>query len=156
MPGGQSTYAARLVTSLPVWEMGAMRLKPYWVDREDDAEPPAALLEAARAQTETVLPPEAEAEGDHAGLGFVVLHRGAEGTWLLMDWWARGDTCCQRVAKAPRGSTAFELVGPRPLMACVWELALVWREREAWVETMMSGRPNPAEYLRRRVADGWY
>ena len=88
----------------------------------------------------------AEAEGGSSGLGFVVMHAGEMGTWLLMDWWAHGDILCQRLSLAPAGG-AYEPMDDRPLTACVWELPILMHERDAYVRHMLTARPDADAYL---------
>ena len=39
----------------------------------------------------------------------------------------------------------------RPVVGCVWELALINAEQEAWRRTMMKPEPSPAAYLASRA-----
>lgn len=91
------------------------------------------------------------AETDHQGLGFTILHRGEEGIWLLLHWWLKGSILGQLLWRADlAGHPEFQR-RDRPLMACVWELALIDHERRCWTHTMMTVKPNPAAYL-----DDWF
>ena len=145
-------YAPRQYASLPIWTVGSLRLKPYVIQLPDGAGLPDRTMEAARGVTSLTLRQAAAAESGSHDLGFVILHAGLAGTWLLMDWWAHKDICCQRLARADPGSADFVDVSDRPLMACVWELRVIAHERDAWIEHMLTPAPDPEGYLADRLA----
>lgn len=139
------TYAPRPLRALPAWTIGALAVKVYHIG----ARPPSdALVQAARNEAAR-MDQAAMTEGEAHGLGFVVIHEGEAGTWLLMDWWAHGDILCQRLSLG-RGLD-FEPVDDRPLSACVWELAVISHERTAWLRHMMGGAADPEGYLSDRL-----
>jgi len=148
-------YRPRRCAPLASIAAGGMRLKRVWIDLHGAAAPPAPLGDAAWATAAAVVPEAAAAEGGAAGLGFAILHRGEAGNWLLMHWWAHGDICCQRLAHAPHDGPGFRDLSDRPLMACVWELPVIAAERAAWIDTMMTGTPDPDGYVARTIAEGW-
>ncbi len=147
-------YRARQFQQLGLWVVGPLRLKAYGITCRSDRPGPGHELRRAAQRHLSSLPPAAEAEGHH-GLGFVVLHEGEQGSWLLMDWWAHADICCQRLAHAEPGSAEFAPVD-RPLLACVWESVVLSYERDAWVTTMLTTSPDPQAYLAMRLPDGAY
>ncbi|EPX87030.1 hypothetical protein Salmuc_03005 [Salipiger mucosus DSM 16094] len=106
--------------------------------------PSDALLASARDEAAR-MEAEARDEGGAQGTGFVVIHEGEVGTWLLMDWWAHGDILCQRLSLGD--ADGFAAQDARPLNACVWELPVLMHERDAWVRHMMGGAPDPEAYL---------
>ncbi len=147
-------YQARQFQQLGVWVASPLRLKAYGITRRPGQPTPGQELQYAAQRHLSGLPPVAEAEGHH-GLGFVVLHEGEQGSWLLMDWWAHTDICCQRLSHAEPGSAEFVPVD-RPLLACVWESVVLSFERDAWVSTMLTTSPDPEAYLDTRLPNGAY
>ena len=149
-------YARRRFGSLGLWEGGGFALKAYAINK--DTEPALPLLPgnvagAARAHVAGRLDA-ARAEGGHYGLGYVVLHRGEEANWLLLDWWIEGGIGCQLLSSSTAAApTRFEPVA-RPFVACVWELVVVGHERYAWVRHMLKADPDPLGYLNDRMDDG--
>ena len=141
-------YAPRTRARLPDRRLGDVPVKLHWIDAQGAAAPPDALLGAAWATAEAVLPAAMEAEGEPGGAAFLVIHRGTLGTWLLMDWWAHGAILCQRLARAKPGSTDFAAMDDRPLQACVWEMEPIAEERAAWIAHMMRPEPDPRGWLR--------
>lgn len=134
-------YAPRPCRSLGTWRVGEMALKAYHIGASDPTGPRRdAATEEARRITRA-----ADDEGASSGLGFLILHEGEMGAWLLLDWWAHGDILCQRLSLD--AGTGFAPVDDRPLAACVWELPIIAHERDAWVRHMMDGTPDAQAYL---------
>ncbi|MEM7709864.1 MAG: hypothetical protein AAF264_03775 [Pseudomonadota bacterium] len=135
-------YRARTRARLADVAVGDLAVKLHWIDVIGDAAPPEALRGAATETIAATLPPAMVGEGGSEGAAFAILHRGDQGIWLLMDWWAHGDILCQRLARADRGGTYFTAVDHRPLLACVWELEVIAAERAAFVAHMMVPQPD--------------
>lgn len=150
------SYAPRHIAPLPLWQVAQFRLKPYMIRAEGRACDPATLtttLTAAQDHIATMLA--AAALAPHDGLGFVTVHLGKDADWLLCDCWVNGDALAHMLARAEKGAAAFAPPAA-PLMACVWEMAVMIHERAAWISTMMTQTPDPAAYLRQTLAEGWH
>lgn len=149
-------YAPRRFGSLGEWRIGRFRLKAYGINvRTDPGLPLVAepIVEAARKHVGRRLAV-AERESGHYGLGYVILHEGADAVWLLIDWWIEAEVACHLLSSARKEApTAFSPV-TRPLLACVWEMAPIAHERDAWIRHMLKAGPDPAGYLADRLPDG--
>lgn len=103
-----------------------------------------ATLEAAWSHAlEAVQPPESAA----TPYGFLLVHEGNAGVWLLVDLWA-ADILEHHLFRAPLDDPTH--FGPAPFQAsaaCVWELEVVLHERDAWVRHVLS-RPEQPEFER--------
>jgi hypothetical protein len=78
--------------------------------------------------------------GDH-GLGFLILHYGMDGDYLLVSDWYDANMLKHRVRGAETGadgSVTFMPLAQRDLIACVWELEVIKFERDAWVRTVLA------------------
>ncbi|MFO0582439.1 MAG: DUF1272 domain-containing protein [Anaeromyxobacter sp.] len=126
--------------------LGEWRVKRYALWSVERAPPDAAALDEALRLARAVL--DRAARG---GLGFVILHHGRDGDYLLVDWWSDEDVLNHRLLVRPTGEPAFRDPRQASWLACVWELELVAGERDLWVETTMADPPRP--YLERHVAD---
>ena len=52
-------------------------------------------------------------------------------------------------ARTPRGFTQERItLADRPAFACVWELAVIAHERDAWVRTMLTDTPDAQAWHR--------
>ncbi len=109
--------------------------KWYTLAPQDDAVP-AAIDRLARAYLSGQI---LEAKG----LGFVILHRcGSDFYFLIVNTW-RGNNEVWETLFYKDGAADFALF-PREGMHkptfCVWELAAVWHEKEAWERFLRSVR----------------
>jgi hypothetical protein len=142
----------RAVQPLGLWTAGERTLKAYGM-RGDAAVPlPSHLIEAAQALLQqTTLTVAGRA---NTSFGFAVLHRGDEAVWLLLHWWLDGGICAQRLLRASHQEPLAFVEQDRPLMACVWELAVIDHERRAWTRTAMNPASTPEAYLRDWMEEG--
>jgi hypothetical protein len=83
---------------------------------------------------------------DRPGVGFVILHQGKTGHYLILCWWDNENELPTRVFVTDesgwRAATGESF--------CVWDLEVMWREREAYVGTVLSGK-NAINYLKKTV-----
>lgn len=154
-----TAYKKRTYAFLGQWNEDAWALKVYGINHQTArsrghvVDP--AIVAAARAKIRAHLP-EVDREGDHHRTGFVILHRGIGGYWLLLHWWVQEVICSEALWKSHDDApTAFE-AEPGAFMACVWELVVIDFERRAWVDTMLQPNGNRARYLAVRLPDGAY
>lgn len=141
-------FTPRTRARLDDGEIWGVPVKMHWIDVAGEATPPATLLRAAWKTVADILPDAMAAEDGSEGAAFSILHRGEQGIWLLMDWWAHGDILCQRLARADVDDDWFEPMGDRPLLACVWELEVIEEERKLWIAHMMKDVPDRGAWLR--------
>jgi hypothetical protein len=113
------------------------------------------LLAAARGTLSTHVK-EIEAEPSGHRLGFIILHCGIQGIWLQIAWWAHDDIYCAMLFHANDDDPVVFKRLTRFHMACVWELRVVDHERQAWIDCLLSGRPDPERYIGQVLPEGWY
>ena len=152
-------YVPRAASPLPLWESGGVNLKPTLLRAAGRGMPTPTRLGQAQATAARALADEGVAGGS---LGFAILHLGADADWLLVDWWVNGAALAQRLFAGTVAGGPFLPVAPRPLVACVWELAVIAHERAAWIAAMMDGDAGggsehgrgAAAYLADRLPEG--
>lgn len=77
-------------------------------------------------------------------VGFVVLHAGEDAIWLLINLW-HGELLHQVTLSASLNTPGvFAPVGANGPSACVWELRVIAREREAYVQHVLLAPTDPA------------
>ena len=142
VPGINPNYlhVAKRVTPGAALEMAGSFLKWYAV-HEDDRPVPADVSALARDYLASRL--------EVQGLGFVILHRcGADFYFLIVSTWRGNNEVWETVFyKDGEEMTDFALFpreGEHKPTFCVWELAAVWHEKEAWVRFLKSQRDEPA------------
>lgn len=143
-------YHPRAVSDHGVWDVGPLQIKAYGLLAEGKKITDEMLSKARLFLREDVLPRVA-AEGEDNGLGFVIIHPGDLGISISAHWWIQGSVLCQHIhrqlydAKDPMDTVT------RPVVGCVWELALINAEQEIWRETMMRVEPDRGGYLTSRA-----
>jgi hypothetical protein len=143
-------YTTRPVRFLEWWEWHGWRIKVYGISARAE-HPPEALVQTAREIAREKLPQPAVSES-HYGVGYLIVHEGESGDYVLVDWWSNQDIVQHHLYGAPKGHEGkLDYHWPPGAGFCVWELAVCWFEREAWVETVLKHPENPdlEQYLRR-------
>ena len=151
-------YSPRRIDPLGTWREGGHSIKAYGIHRDADyagpilAEP---VIASVRAAVRDVLHEHGGDPRSH-GLGYCIAHVGEEAVWLLVDWWISGGIVCQRMLSAPLAQPATFTPVTAPALACVWELAVIAHERDAWVRHMLTARPDADGYLHDVLPAGRY
>jgi hypothetical protein len=147
-------YAPRRVRSHGIRDANGWRLKLYSIVRDGSA-PDWTTFEPGIASAVDALPTPARAPG-RAGLGFVIAHAGRDVWYTVLGWWDRENELPLRVWVAERDASSV----PRWRQAqgsesvCVWDLDVIWHERQAYVDTMLSNQDGDwaeHEYLSRVI-----
>lgn len=142
-------YAPRDIGFLGVRVARGWSLKLYsvhYAERPlewDSFQPGFALAEADLPQ-----PPTAPGR---VGAGFLIGHQGRTGDYVVLGWWDNENELPLRVFVRRGGGDWRRARGSESV--CVWDLEIIWHERTAWVETVLSAAGSRAieTYLRR----GW-
>ncbi|MEU5696360.1 hypothetical protein [Actinosynnema sp. NPDC020468] len=133
------TYSPRLVKALPPLDVHGRTLKVYGMFAEPERAATLPEPEWLRRQAASVLTGPLE-EGDHP-VGFLILHYGMDGDYLLVSQWYDANMIKHWVRGSvvdAAGDTTFEPLEQRDLVACVWELEVMRFERDAWVKTVLA------------------
>jgi hypothetical protein len=135
-------YAPRPIALVETLHARGWRLKRYTV-RHGDVEFDASRFDPGRDMALAALPWPAETDA-RWGVGFLIEHQGQTADYVVMCWWDRQNELPVRV---------FVRDAPEPWRAarggesmCVWDLQILWAERQAYVATVMQGTL-PDRYL---------
>lgn len=141
-------YVERAVRFLGVWEVDGWRLKMYGISAVSNRPPDALVTEAKRIARDRL--PSPPVTNDRYGIGVLIVHEGADGQYVLVDWWT-GENMLQHhlYAAAPGAVAGFEYISPTGLCVCVWELEVLYFERRGWIDAVLSnpGGPDFDRYL---------
>jgi hypothetical protein len=143
-------YHPRRVSDLGQWDIGGLRLKVYSLVAENQTVDGTLLTLAQSFVRKDVLPRVAE-EGDDNGMGFVIIHPGESGVSISVHGWIQGSVLCQHIYRKLYSAARPMDTAGRPVIGCVWELALINAEQEAWRKTMMKDEPIPSAYMETRA-----
>lgn len=142
-------YRPRVHTNLGIWREGGLKFKIYGLAAQAKIITDE-MQTTARDLVDREVLSRIETMGDSNGLGFIIIHPGETGLTISVHWWAQGSVLCQHIyRKLYTEDLALDTI-QRPAVACVWELALINAEQEAWRNHMMISRPDPNAYLEAR------
>jgi hypothetical protein len=130
------------------------RLKVYGISRHHQR-PPAALIAAAKRIAAHRLPPDCDHDGAH-GVGFLAVHEGRDANFVFVNWWNRESELQRHVYRAARENPeALHDVTATGSSGTVWDLQILWFERNAWVEKVLANPRGPdiEMYLKKRLSD---
>ena len=147
--GPIEVYRPRAVSDFGVWEVGSLHLKVYSLlapgkEVTDD------MVSVAKAFLERDVLERVAAMGDSNDLGFVIIHPGDVGMTISAHWWVQGSVLRQHIYRREYAAAEPMDTVARPVVACVWELALINAEQETWRDTMMTTEPDRKAYLASR------
>lgn len=84
----------------------------------------------------------------------LILHEGKDGSYAIIDWWI-GENMMQNHVYflKENGSAVFEEYSDKGIFSCVWELEVLWFERNKWVKYVLSKAPKPdySGYLKQHL-----
>ncbi len=146
-------FRPRPVSFLELWEHGAWRLKVYGLSTVHQ-QPPPELVRAAKDAAASLLPAKSEAS-DTYGVGFIVVHEGRNTNHVSIDWWVQENELEHHVYRSSIAEPAALQPEDSSVAGCVWDLQVIWFERNAWVEKVL-GNALGADldaYLRRHLSD---
>jgi hypothetical protein len=139
----------RVVTSRDGIRLGEAQLKWYDIRRPD-----VAIADALVEETRAFLVAETESKRLDLGreLGFVMLHIGDSPhgpnavALLIVCTWRSANEVWESAYFRPVAGGAYQRVAATDHRAtfCVWELAAVWHERQAWTRYLESARDEAA------------
>lgn len=134
--GSMQPFAPRRVEFHGVRSVGGWRLKLYsilygpgpigW----DAFAPGLALAEAAL--------PQPAVTAARLGVGFLIAHQGRTGSYTVLGWWDRENELPLRVFARSDTPPASWRASEASESICVWDLEILWAEREAYVSTVLS------------------
>lgn len=144
-------FAPRRSEPLEVLDRDGWRLKLYGIVYGERPFERAAFEEGL-ALAWSWLPRPARATG-RPGVGFAIAHQGRGADYLVLGFWDNENELPLRVFVRRGGDAGWRPAAENESF-CVWDLELLWFERQAYVETVLS-RPQAPDldaYLGRRPA----
>jgi hypothetical protein len=140
-------YHNRLARFVSDERFGDWRMKLYGLARPDKGVR-AELLDATRALAASSLPP---VDDTHHGVGFAIAHD-AKFPIALVYWWQDLNEIRTRISLGTDDDPSDLTPAPAGAFGCVWELAIVEFERQAWIDDVIGNPAGPdlEAYLSRR------
>ena len=86
------------------------------------------------------------------GVGFLILHQGRGVNYIVLAWWSRENELPMRLFVRSRESAGAWRPAAGEESICVWDIEVIKRERDLFVETVLSAA-GPASRERYLQAD---
>lgn len=80
---------------------------------------------------------------------FAIFHDGASAPYLILAWWGNGNELFTAVSVREHDGWVED---PAKYSFCIWDLDLIWHERNSFVELMYCETPNLQAYRARRFS----
>lgn len=141
------SFQSRPINALPSRRLAGFELKIYRITAPNqvlDWDAFSAGLKAAQILLQQASQ-SLSAEGTR--LGFAIAHPASTGQpYLTIAWWGNGNELFTRVLVL---NDKGKWVEERDRYSyCVWDLEVIWFERNAYVECIMADQPDTERYLR--------
>lgn len=133
-------YRPRRIESHPDWET-ADGIKLYSISADGGPVSPQPFLE----RLEVVKQRKPDDWSQHPA--FAIFHAGATGLYLVLAWWDNDNELFLSVSFDGGAGWIEDMVRHS---FCLYDLELIWAERNFFVETLHSGRYDLAAYRARR------
>lgn len=137
----QEPYRTRAIRFLGLWNANGWRLKVYGIAYRGER-PGSDVVAAAKTIAIAALPQPPHTEGRY-GVGFLIIHEGRDGYWVLLDWWEHECVVHHKLFEAPLDKPYEMRAVTNGMMACTWELAVFAFERQAWIDAILDNRAGP-------------
>ncbi len=136
-------YRQRIASFLGARTSGRWRIKINVITLSAAASDVTDVVEAAWDTSGSVLRALPETDID-TNLGFLTVHVGLAGVWLLIDRWEDCDILRHHHFHATLADpTRFTDVSQEHYGPCVWELAVQAFERQAWLDHVLANPAGP-------------
>ncbi|HVT37952.1 MAG TPA: hypothetical protein VHE78_02830 [Gemmatimonadaceae bacterium] len=132
-------YRPRPISRLPLLRPGDWTLKRYAIvyDGEFNAE----RFRSGEQLAVSMLPSPAVMPG-RIGVGILIDHQGRDVDYVVIAWWDRENELPIRVFVRERHAEATWRPARGAESVCVWDLEIIWAERQAYVATVLTGGLN--------------
>lgn len=149
----KSGFRPRPVRFLELFECGPWRIKLYGLTAEHTRLLPEVVA-AAKKLFRSTLPKDPVAAKSY-GVGFAGVHCGSDSNFVFVDWWANENELHHCVFTSTLKRPVDFTPGEDGLSACVFDLQLIWFERNAWVEKVLANPTGPdlEAYLQKQLSD---
>lgn len=144
-------FKPRPARFLGIEEFGDWRMKVYGLTAEHQRLLPALVTEA-RKLARNVVP---SMPSDGYGVGFIGVHCGRDANFVFIDWWANENELHHNVFRSSLAQPLDLCRTQEGSCACVWDLQVIWFERNAWVDKVLNNPRGPdlEAYLKKVLDD---
>jgi hypothetical protein len=136
-------YQKRPVRFLEVYQHDDWRIKIYSISVRNEFVN-QQNVDFAKAQLSNWLEKTKNYPLENYKITTLILHEGKEGCFAIINWWIDENMMQLHVYLANNENPShFELYSDKGIITCVWEMAVLWFERNAWVKHVLMNATAP-------------
>jgi hypothetical protein len=136
-----SPYKARPIRFLEVHSHQGWLVKIYSISAHHEFVSPENVREAKENLTEWLAKSQLNNLETYQ-IANLIIHEAREGCFAVINWWI-DDNMLQHFVYFKNQSTTFQPYSNQGVVTCVWELAVLWFERNAWVKHILENNQHP-------------
>jgi hypothetical protein len=150
-----SKYQTRPIRFIEIYKVANWTLKIYSISSKNEYVPESYLTNAKKS-IEKWLTHSEETSLETYNIASLMLHEYKEGCFAIINWWIDQNMLQHYVYRTENeASEEFKLFSSNGIVTCVWESAVIWFERNAWVKHILMKNDNPdfESYLSEQLND---
>lgn len=138
-----SPYQKRPIRFVELYEHAQWKLKIYSISSKNEFVS-REQIENAKNHLSDWLQLNETNSFESYNIGTLMLHEFNDGCFAIINWWVDENMLQHYVYLAKKDQPeAFELFSSNGIVTCVWESAVLWFERNAWVNHILMNYKNP-------------
>ncbi len=138
----QTKYKTRPIRFIEIHEQDGWKIKIYSISKHQEYVSTEAIL-LAKSCISQWLKNIHNYPLETYKVATLILHEGKEGCFAIINWWIDENMLQNHVYLLEKGKTQFVDYSTKGIMACVWELEVIWFERTKWIQYVLKRAPNP-------------
>lgn len=138
-----SKYQTRPIRFIEIYKVSSWTLKIYSISSTNEYVS-NSYISSAKKQIAKWLENTRQTNLENYKMGTLILHQCKEGCFAIVNWWI-DENMLQHYVYLTKNEDAnkFELFSSNGIVTCVWEAAVIWFERNAWVKHVLMKNENP-------------
>lgn len=139
----QNAYTTRPIRFIEIYQLADWQIKIYSISVKNEFVQTQVIENAKQHLVEWLENANLYPLATY-NIATLILHEGREGCFAIINWWIDDNMLQQFVYFAPYDKLHdFALYSDKGIITCVWEMAVLWFERNAWVEHVLKKAKNP-------------
>jgi hypothetical protein len=147
-------YQTRSIKFVEVYNIDGWKVKIYSIARSNDRISEKNLVETKNQISHWLIYSSIHQLPTY-NIATLIIHEGREGCFAIINWWFDENMLQNYVYLKRNGEKAYAMISQEGIVSCVWEMAIWWHERNAWVNHILKKHNNPDfdAYLNDQIQD---
>lgn len=136
-------YKTRAVRLIEIYSLNGWRIKVYSISAKNEFAHKDIII-TAKINLAEWLKNDTNYEYENYKITTLIVHEGIDGCYVILNWWLGENMSQQHIyISSNRQPYKFELRSDKGLSVCVWEMAVLWHERNAWIKHVLQKATAP-------------